>query len=71
MYKAFHVNATVLVYEDGTVTVGLYEDDRDKSAELYKAFEDLPPELRRSSQNSLFDTINSLKPEVFVSKRKP
>lgn len=71
LYKAFHTDATVLVYEDGSVTVGLYESDREKAAELYKAFEDLPPELRKESEIGLFTSITALSAQVFTTKRKP
>lgn len=70
MYKAFHCRATVLVYDDGSVTVSVHDDDAAKMTELYGAFKALPADKQRASENSVFESINALDFQVFVSRPK-
>ena len=69
-YKVFHCRATVLVYDDGNVTVSVHDDDAAKMTELYGAFETLPEDKQKPSEGSVFESINALDTQVFVSRLK-
>lgn len=69
-YKVFHCHATVLVYDDGNVTVSVHDDDAAKMTKLYGAFETLPTDKQRASENSVFESINAIDTQVFVSRPK-